>query len=358
MANKSQIALGAPVDSLQLVLDNQSLVTPQLLQDYRQVSPAEADDQWVSKARDQVNLTFAIALGWIGEQREWSQVLNWLSTELHGIRKAYSANVWAKVVPTAQAHPLTDLLRLDPFTDWSFRKPRGYSGDAQLLDFIYGHPSQNAAVQAASGTGSAICACTRMSASSVAVRERREILAQHVDQVCSERGGSGEVLTIAAGHLREAALSNTFKANQISRWVALDQDPVSVAAIAAEYAGTAVQPLEGSVAGLLRGAYELGQFDFVYAAGLYDYLPRAVAVKLTRRCMAMLKPGGRLLFANFSDRTTDDGFMEVFMNWELLLRSDEDMWDIINASVDRNTVDAQVVAGANGEIAYGVIEKR
>lgn len=344
------------MDSMKMVLDNESLVTPQLLQDYHKVSLAKADDLMVSKAIDQINLTFAIALRRIGEQQAWSQILNWLSNELHGLRTAYPANAWAKVVPIAQRHPLTDILRLDPFTDWSFRKPRGYSGDAQLLDFIYGHPSQEAAVQAASDTGSAIYACTRQSASSVAVRERREILARHVDEVSSERGGRAEILTIAAGHLREAALSDAFRECQIKRWVALDQDPVSVSGIADEYAGTAIQPVEGSVAGLLRGAYDLGQFDFVYAAGLYDYLPRTVAVKLTKRCMAMLKPGGRFLFANFADRTTDDGFMEVFMNWELLLRSDQDMWDIINASVDRNNVEASLFKGGNREITYGVIE--
>ncbi|ALN74782.1 class I SAM-dependent methyltransferase [Aureimonas sp. AU20] len=345
------------MSSSSVILDNQSLVTPAQLRDHHGGFDMPTDERWVLRARDQLRLTFSIALGKIGEEQPWSQVLNWLSLELHSLRRAYPDAVWRKIVPIAQAHPLTDLLRLDPFTDWSFRKPRGYSGDAQLLDFIYGHASQDAAIAKASTTGAAIFECTRRSASSAAVRERRDLLAAHVDTLAAEQAGETEILTIAAGHLREAALSTAFQSGRIGRWVALDQDPESLAGIAADYAGTSVEPVEGSVAGLLRGAYGLGTFDFVYAAGLYDYLPRAVAVKLTRRCMAMLKPGGRFLFANFSDRTKDDGFMEVFMNWELLLRSDEEMWDIINASIDRNTVEASVVPGENGEIAYGLIRK-
>ena len=72
----------------------------------------------------------------------------------------------------------------------------------------------------------------------------------------------------------------------------------------------------------------------------------------------MLKPNGVLLFANFARDISDDGYMETFMNWALLLRSEADMWNIINASVDRNTVEASVYFGANRNIVYGIIKKR
>jgi hypothetical protein len=42
------------------------------------------------------------------------------------------------------------------------------------------------------------------------------------------------------------------------------------------------------------------------------------------------------------------------MDWVLLLRSEADMWNIINASVDRNTVEAQVFFGENRNVLYGV----
>ena len=199
---------------------------------------------------------------------------------------------------------------------------------------------------------------TRASQSSAAVRERRSLLARHVDEIAETRGSEAEILAVAAGHLREAELSTAFQERRMKRWVALDQDPLSIGAITRDFRGTPVEAIDGSVRGLLTDSHELGTFDFVYAAGLYDYLPRAVAVKLTRKCMRMLKPNGVFLFANFAEGIPDDGFMETFMNWTLLLRTEADMWNIINASVDRNTVEASVEFGENRNIVYGVIRKR
>jgi hypothetical protein len=34
------------------------------------------------------------------------------------------------------------------------------------------------------------------------------------------------------------------------------------------------------------------------------------------------------------------------------------MWSIINASVDRNTVNARLEFGANRNIVYGILQKR
>ena len=206
--------------------------------------------------------------------------------------------------------------------------------------------------------GRALYDCTSTSLSSFAVRERRDLLTRYVDDIAATRRGGAEILTVAAGHLREANRSVALQEGRIKRWVALDQDPLSIGSITRDFAGTPVDAIDGSVRGLLTDAYKLGKFDFIYAAGLYDYLPQNVAVKLTQKCMQMLKPKGVLLFANFSQDMIDDGFMETFMNWALLLRSEADMWDIINASVDRNTVEAEVLFGANRNIVYGILRKR
>jgi SAM-dependent methyltransferase len=144
---------------------------------------------------------------------------------------------------------------------------------------------------------------------------------------------------------------------RIKRWVALDQDPASIQSIRKDYAGTVIEPLDGSVRSLLGANSKLGTFDLVYAAGLYDYLAPNVALKLTQRCLRLLKPNGVFLFANFAQGIGVDGYMETFMNWPLLLRSEKQIWSIIEGCVDNSIVDANVFFGANHNIVYGVIMK-
>ena len=227
-----------------------------------------------------------------------------------------------------------------------------------MIDFIYGHPSVAEEIATASPLGRTLYDYTKNAPSSVAVRERRDLLTRHVDAIAAERGPETEILTIAAGHLREADSSVALRERRIKRWVALDQDPLSVGSMVRDFSGTCVEAIDGSVRGLLTRSQELGQFDFIYAAGLYDYLAAKVAVKLTQRCLEMLKPNGVFLFANFARDISDDGYMETLMNWALLLRSDVVMWGIINASVDRNAVNARLEFGENRNIVYGILQKR
>lgn len=341
----------------QLVLDGQSLITPEAIA----AELGEADARLHGESLVTAGAKLALILGMAKEnfdrQHDPAAIIDRTAADLHALRRDLHHSIWQLLIPIAQNHPVADFFLQDPFTRWSYEKPRGYSGDAHLLDFIYGHPNVEEDIAAASDLGRALYAYTRQASSSVAVRERRDLLTRHVDEVASACGGGAEILTIAAGHLREAAGSAALREGGIGRWIALDQDPQSVGSIIRDYAGTPVEAIDGSVRGLLTNAYKLGRFDLAYAAGLYDYLPFGVAVKLTKKCMEMLKPGGTFIFANFAENIGVDGYMETFMNWALLLRSEADMWKIINASVDRNMVDAHIYFGENRNVVYGVVQK-
>jgi SAM-dependent methyltransferase len=257
-----------------------------------------------------------------------------------------------------QGHPVLEYFLEDPLTRWSFSKPRGYSGDAELLDYIYCDPHVAESVANASETGKALYTHTQDVPSCVAARERRDLLTRYVDEAAAKNGPQTEVLAIAAGHLREANRSVALAEGRLKRWVALDQDPQSVGLISRDFQGTAIEAIDGSVRTVLTRGHKLGQFDLIYASGLYDYLAHNVAVKLTKTCLQMLKPNGTFLFANYAEGNPDAGYRETFMDWVLLLRSEVDMWNIVNASVDRNTVEAKVFFGENRNVLYAVIEKR
>ncbi|MCV0395765.1 MAG: class I SAM-dependent methyltransferase [Rhizobiaceae bacterium] len=294
----------------------------------------------------------------ISQQKAPAEIIQPLMARLEAMRLRLHADVWRALAPIIQNHPVLDYFLEDPLTRWSFEKPRGYSGDAQLLDYIYCDPHVAESIESASETGKALYGYTQNVPSCVAARERRDLLTRYVDEIAAKRGAQTEVLAIAAGHLREAKRSVALREGRLKRWVALDQDPQSVGLIARDFAGTAVETIDGSVRTLLARSHKLGTFDFIYASGLYDYLQDKVAVKLTKTCLRMLKPGGTFLFANYAEGNPDAGYRETFMNWVLLLRSEADMWNIINASVDRNDVEARVYFGENHNVLYAAVEMR
>lgn len=338
--------------------DGESLITPETISsEIFAVRSGDFEESFLLAKAD-VSLILNLAHQQFINGRAPQDIIHEVAGQLHVLREKYHSGVWREIIPIIQDHEVSEYFLQDPFTQWSFDKPRGYSGDAQLLDFIYGHENVQHRISAASPIGMALYDYTRDASSSVAVRERRDILTKYIDGIAGALGQDAEILTIAAGHLREANRSVALAERKIKRWVALDQDPMSVGAITRDFTGTCIEAIDGSVRGILSGRQQLGTFDFVYAAGLYDYLVDKVSIKLTQRCLEMLKPGGTFLFANFSQDIGVDGYMESFMNWALLLRSEEDMWNIINASIDPALFEAEVFFGENRNIVYGVIRKK
>jgi hypothetical protein len=337
-------------------LDGESLITPR---DFRRAAAkTSADPAQLSIAKAELALNLELSIRQFRSGVVPAQIVKRLAASLHDIKRDFHPAIWDEIVPIAQSHPVAQYLHQDPLTRWSFEKPRGYSGDAHLLDFIYGRPEVEHAVATSSDLGRAIYGHTKDASSSVAVRERRDIIARRVDEIAANHDGPIEVLSIASGHLREAMMSQALAAGAITRWVALDQDPLSVGTVTRDFVGTSVDAVNGSVKSLLAGRHSLGTFDFIYAAGLYDYLPDPVAIRLTKKTVGMLRPGGTFLFANFSTSTDVDGYMETFMNWSLLLRSEHEMRMIANQSSVGYDVNVSVWLGSNPSIVYCEIERQ
>ncbi|TGQ87228.1 class I SAM-dependent methyltransferase [Mesorhizobium sp. M8A.F.Ca.ET.208.01.1.1] len=343
---------------MQSVFDGQSLITAEAIAGGLRRGKPEHHGEAFETARAELALILQTTQQQVEQQKSPAEIVRRLLSLLNALRAKVHPDVWQALIPLVQNHPLQKYFLEDPLTHWSFTKPRGYSGDAQLLDYIYCDPHVAESVASASEIGKALYSHTQNVPSCVAARERRDLLTRYVDETAAKNGPETEVLAIAAGHLREANRSTALAEGRLKRWVALDQDPQSVGLIARDFQGTAVEAIDGSVRTVLTRSQKLGKFDLIYASGLYDYLQHNVAVKLTKTCLQMLKPNGTFLFANYAEGTPDAGYRETFMDWVLLLRSEIDMWNIVNASVDRNTVEAQVYFGENRNVLYGVIQKR
>jgi extracellular factor (EF) 3-hydroxypalmitic acid methyl ester biosynthesis protein len=258
---------------------------------------------------------------------------------LNSLRKSLSLLEWQRFIKAVfSCHPIRDVIHEDPFSRHAFQKPRGYAGDADLLDLIYGDTPYSGPLTA---LGANLYKWSTSQPACRSVQERRVLLAQLIDQVAQQRPRP-RILSVACGHLREARWSNAVREGAVEEFVAIDQDGESLAVIGKELGTCGVRAVRASIRRLLVCPTMYGAFDLVYSAGLYDYLDDDVAVALTKSMFGALKPGGVLLVANFAPQLRDIGYMEAVMEWNLIYR-DEEAVARFSASIPRSQIAGQTL---------------
>jgi extracellular factor (EF) 3-hydroxypalmitic acid methyl ester biosynthesis protein len=273
---------------------------------------------------------------------------------LNVARQTLSPARWRAFVAEAFAHPVLGLVHEDPFTRHAFEKPRGYAGDAELLDLIYRDCPYSGSM---TERGERLYAWTGAGAACVSVRARRDSLAEWIDRVANEREAP-RILSVACGHLREAQRSDAVRGGRIGELVALDQDPRSIALIQREQAQHKVTTVTSSFRRLIVAPGNLGKFDFIYSAGLYDYLQEETARRLTASMFAMLRPGGVLLVANFAPELGDIGYMEAMMDWVLIYRDEAQIGALDTSIPAEQIASREVYRDAPGNVVHLVLRRR
>jgi extracellular factor (EF) 3-hydroxypalmitic acid methyl ester biosynthesis protein len=217
-----------------------------------------------------------------------------------------------------QTHALHKSLLEDPFTRRAFEKPRGYAGDAVMLDYIY-RPQE----LRASEIGRALHRATTTAGSAQSIRWRRSRLADSILEHMESRPRV-RVLSVASGHLRELDIVNAMISRRNLEIVALDQDKESLDEAVRSYRQFDIQPLNRSISYLFK-PNALGSFDLIYSAGLFDYLTDRTAISLIEALVAKLRPDGRLILGNYTPSSDGRGYMEGMMDWRLIYRSEHDL---------------------------------
>src|SRR5437868_1319390 len=128
-----------------------------------------------------------------------------LAAGLQYVRSRLPADEWSHFLHSVcLRHPIKAMIHQSPFTRRAFEKPRGYSGDAIVLDFIYG------ALKLPDETpdfGKALYHQWEFQTPSCrSVRARRDLLTYMVDKLAAHIP-SPKILSVACGHLREAQAS-------------------------------------------------------------------------------------------------------------------------------------------------------
>jgi SAM-dependent methyltransferase len=261
-------------------------------------------------------------------------------------------------------HPIFELYQQCPMTRRCFEKPRGYAGDAVMLDYIYDHKIAGALGEITSD-GLDVFKAVVTAPTCGSVDYRRYVIARAIDEKAQAHKNNNRapirVLSLACGHARELQLSKALSDGLVGEVIACDQDAVSLEKVRERYLNSPVEAKKLTVKDFVgsRGVVQdIGTFDLVYSMGLYDYLEQRLATRLTQKLFDCVAPGGSLLVANFHTENYGTGYMEAFMDWKLIYRSDKEMRALTNEIDKSQIAKIKQFKDPFGNVAYLQIERK
>ena len=202
----------------------------------------------------------------------------------------------------------------------AYSKLHGYAGDYEIIDWIYQRHTTSSTHLARWDDYFHQCEAP------TAVRNRKAFfktaLAQRLEEHSSAPAIAGpmRVLDLASGPCRDVA--EFFDANPDADvdLVCVDQD-VNAIRYARGLCHEYLSHIEFVQKNVFR--YRTKQrFDWIWSAGLFDYLEDEIFCKLLRRLGGLAAPGGQIVIGNFSETNPSFDFMR-FGEWHLNHRSAE-----------------------------------
>lgn len=231
-------------------------------------------------------------------------------------------NVKAGLIPEYEIDALKGLFKDEFLTEtlhgYCCRKPMGYAGDYLMIDKIYtfymtSHPHFkkwdsyfHTNVKAAE-----------------AVRNRKDYFKKEMLQKLKEGKAGLKLLNVASGPARDL-----YELYQTIDPSLLNSTCVDLDARAIEYARSIFKEQADSIQFINKNALRFStseKFDVVWSAGLFDYFDDTVFVRVLKRFLTWLAPGGEIILGNFSEENDSRGYMELFGDWILIHRSKEEL---------------------------------
>lgn len=244
---------------------------------------------------------------------------------------------------------LWNFIKIAPFMARTNNKPRGYSGDSEMMRMVYAnnyegkstfakilhkHPVEHPAAQA--------------------VRNRRTFISKMLRSFINDHTNDSQprtkILSVACGPAYELT-DSILTAEDTKRYhfTLLDQDRFALNE-AKQLINVIEKKLEtkimvdylnGSVRTMLNTPQlknEWGQFHFIYSMGLFDYLTPPVAKAVLAKLYQLLEPGGVMVIGNFHKDNPSQTYMEYWLDWVLYYRSETEFKDLIDYPDMKKTV--------------------
>ena len=287
-------------------------------------SPSASRQQLEQKVIDELADPIVRAIDSFIERFE--RIASELKTELQPIHRAYLRR---------QLHPL---VLCSPFAYRAFYKPMGYAGDYELVDMMMRSPGEGSTLFA-----KVLNVWLLGQAPARAHRNRVQYLTRKLIEEAARIRSRGRRLRVYDLGCGPAAEIQKFLTEQpvcdMAQFTLLDFNEETLAHAQTTLEGlkrahgrlTSLQFIKRSVQQLLKEAARSvprtpnNEYDFIYCAGLFDYLSAAVCKRLMNVFYEMLAPGGLLVATNVCDAMNESRpfrySMEYLLDWHLIYRN-------------------------------------
>ncbi|MDH4566071.1 class I SAM-dependent methyltransferase [Pseudomonas sp. BN414] len=268
----------------------------------------------------------------IKEQRQLHDELQQIKTEREQLRFEKPAPV------REEAPPPSNIL---PFPCRQLPSPGLRCGNALLQDYLYGVESDALHTLPEERTRQLFDFATSAPAAR-ALRCRRRMLARALDETCQRAGKAARILCISGGHFREAELARELRHGRFGEMLVFDDDAVRLQTVRNSYGALGVLTRHGSLNELLAGECGFDGYDLVYSAGVTELLDDRRSERLVHRLFQAVRPGGRLLLANFRPGVNGIGFLEDLLDWRPHYRHDVQMLSLLDGVDYKQIASARV----------------
>jgi extracellular factor (EF) 3-hydroxypalmitic acid methyl ester biosynthesis protein len=252
-----------------------------------------------------------------------------------------------------QLHPL---VLCAPFMYRTFQKPLGYAGDYEMVNMMVRDPFEGGSLFA-KVLNAFFLSTPPVQAHRNRIIYLKRLLLEETARVLSENR-TASIFNLGCGpakEIQEFIAEQEVAAKAHFTLVDFNEETIAYTSSVMEEIQARTRRTVGlqffkkSVVQLLKEAGKPGsalavpRYDFVYCAGLFDYLPNNVCQKLMSVFYQMLAPGGLLVATNVDVSNPSRNWMECSVDWHLFYRDYKEMTGLIpqQASPDLAAVKAE-----------------
>jgi len=240
-----------------------------------------------------------------------------------------------------QLHPL---VLCSPFFYRTYQKPLGYAGDYEMVSMMMRDPYEGSTMFA-----KVLNRLFLDTAPVVAHRNRISYLVDHLrgeTQRVAAKGTQARIFNLGCGPARE--VQHFITQDHVcdgAEVLLLDFNDETITNTSQDLGGlktrhrrtVGLKFMKKSVHQILKessragAGFEVGGYDYVYCAGLFDYLSDRICRRLLEVFYDLLAPGGLLVATNVDESNPSRNWMEHVVDWHLVYRNKQDFLKIAPA---------------------------